>query len=65
MDLAMLWLFHRLELSVGPPILTAGALSFVVIFGSKLKFSLEFVCLPSVEYDTSSVILILLLDYFT
>jgi hypothetical protein len=52
----MLGLFRPSVGYVGPSISTVGALRFVVVLGSMLKFSLEFVYLPFVQRDVSIVI---------
>jgi hypothetical protein len=59
MDKGMLGLFRPLAECVGSLILTVGAILFVVLLGCMLKFPLEFVHLPFVERDTSTVTFIL------
>jgi hypothetical protein len=51
----MLGLFRPLEDYVGPSILTVVALCSVAFLGCMLKFSSEFVCLPFVERDISTI----------
>jgi hypothetical protein len=55
----MFRLFHRLEESVDPSILTVRALSFVILWGCTLKVSLEYVCIPFVSRNVSTLINIL------
>jgi hypothetical protein len=52
----MLSLFLPFEEYVGPTVLTVGVLYFVFLLSCMLTFSLEFVCLPFVEHDLSTVI---------
>jgi hypothetical protein len=55
----MFGLFCPLEEYGGPSILAVGALCFVVLLGCMLIFSLEFIYLPFVERDISTLIWIL------
>jgi hypothetical protein len=64
MDWAMFGLFRPLEEYVVPPILTVGALCFVIFLGFMLNYSLEVVCLPFAERDISTPIWILEHYYF-
>jgi hypothetical protein len=55
-DYATLGLLYPLEEYISPSILTVSALCLIVILGFMLKFSLEFIYLPSVERDVLTVI---------